>query len=104
MQRGALLSSLDGLYGKSFVEAGLEYFNDDNINYDSVRLMITNGEESDTAYMPEISEGANYWVIGCLESSNSDFTFVQANLFIESNPADENDRFCYNLFMDAKKD
>ena len=104
VQRGALLSSLDGLYGKSFVEAGLEYFNDDNINYDSVKLMITNGEESETAYMPEMSEGANYWVIGCLESSNSDFTFVQANLFIESNPADENDRFCYNLFMDAKKD
>ena len=102
---GASVYDLDGLSGSEIVQMGIDLFTGDNyVNYDSLTLMITNGEETEKSAITAVSEGAKYWVIGCLEASNSDFTFVKANLFIEENPTKENGRYCYNLFADAKKD
>ena len=66
--------------------------------------MITNGEETEVSDIPTVTEGNNYWIIGCLEASSSEFTFVKTDLFIENDPLEENSRYCYNLFEDAKKE
>ena len=95
--------SLEGLDGIGLVKMGLSVFNDEYVNYNSIKLMVTNGEKSVKGNIPDIPEGSNYWVIGCLVAQSNDFTFVQVNLFSQENPTDENGRYCYNLFMDEKK-
>ena len=102
--KGISIYSLDGLSGRDLVLAGQDLFDDEYTNYDSISLMVTNGKESEISHIPEVPSGKKYWVIGCLEASNADFTFVPANLFIEENPSEENERYCYNMFMDAKKE
>ena len=102
--KGVSIYSLEGLSGAELVDVALDLFDDEYIKYDSISMVITNGVTTETATIPEVPEGSKYWVIGCLEASNSKFTFVTANLFIDEDPLKENSRFCYNVFEDAKKE
>ena len=104
LEKGVSIYDLDGIYGAELVEAGLDKFTSEYINYNSISLMITNGEETEVSDIPTVTEGDNYWIIGCLEASSSEFTFVKTDLFIENDPLEENSRYCYNLFEDAKKE
>ena len=102
--KGVSVYSLEGEGGIDLVKGGLDVFTDEYVNYDSIKLIITNGEKLVKGNIPEIPSGSNYWVIGCMISENNkDFTFVQENLFSQENPTVENGRYCYDLFMDQKK-
>merc|ERR1739848_346956 len=73
--------SLEGLDGIELVEAGLGVFTDEYVNYDSIKLMITNGVKTvyDRMVASSISYSTEYYFFGCVKvTSEGDYTFVPA--------------------------